>query len=151
EVDKALARERQGRERIVADAPPVSPLRRLMLNSMFYLPIAAALGAFVCWKLLDPYIADFPVVRGDIVLINAEPFGVSPGVVSLTVGSNEVLVDTAHVRLEPGAAGEPAFESADALKVGDRIEVAGLAEGTRLVAGAIRPTKGEDTHGGVEK
>jgi hypothetical protein len=151
EVDKALARERAGRERVVADAPPVSPLRRLMLNSLFYFPVAALLGAFVSWKLLDRYIADFPIIRGDIVLVNAEPFGGSPGEISLTVGSNEVLVDTAHVRFERGAAGEPAFDGADALKIGERIEVAGLAQGTRLFAGAIRPTHEADTQGGVEK
>jgi hypothetical protein len=151
EVDKALLREKAGRERVVADAPQASALRRLMLNSMFYFPIAAVLGAFVTWKLLDPSIADFPVVRGEIALINAEPFDGQPGMISVTVGSNEVLINATQTKLEPGVDGEPAFKAVDELKVGDRIEAAGLPNGTRLVAGSIRPTHGPDTHDGVEK
>jgi hypothetical protein len=151
EVDKALARERVGRERIVADAPPASPLRRLLFNSMFYLPVAAVLGALLAWRLLEPKIADFPTVSGEIILVNAEPFDVPPGVVALTVGSNEVLVDPVRVQLERGAHGEPALSSADQLKIGDRIEVTGLAQGRRLYAGAIRPTASAESRGEVER
>jgi hypothetical protein len=150
-IDKALAREHAGRERIVADTPPVSALRRLMLNSLVYLPLAAAIGALSTWMLLEPKITDLPVVSGEIILVNAEPFGTAPGFVSLTVGSNEVLVHTAHTKLEPGADGEPAFASIDSLKVGDRIEAAGLEEQQRLVAAAIRPTTSGEAGGGVEK
>jgi len=141
EVDKALARERAGRERVVADPPPVSPIRRLLLNSLFHLPLASMIAAFVVWSLLEPKINDRPVVSGDIILVNTEPFDGRTGVISLTVGSSEVLVDTAAVRLEPGAAGEPAFASADSLKVGDCIEAAGEVAGHRLHAFAIRPTR----------
>ena len=63
EVDKALARQRSGRERVVADPPPVSAFRRLMNNSLFYLPIAAILAAFVTWRLLEPAIVDRDVER----------------------------------------------------------------------------------------
>jgi hypothetical protein len=146
-VDKALARERAGRERIVADTAPVSPIRRLLLNSLVYLPVAAVLGALATWMLLDPNIHDRPVVRGEIILVNAEPFVGRPGVISLTIGSYEVVVDTTQVKLENGSAGEPAFASADNLKIGDRIEAAGVAEGRRLFAGAIRPTAGDATDG----
>lgn len=149
-VDKALARERAGRERIVADTAPVSPIRRLLLNSLVYLPFAAALAALVTWMLIDPKIQDLPVVSGEIILVNADPFDGRTGVISLTVGSNEVLVDTARVKLENGAAGEPAFASADNLKIGDRIEVAGLADGQRLIAAAIRPTASAEARGQVE-
>jgi hypothetical protein len=149
-VDKALARERAGRERIVADLPPVSPVRRLLFNSLFYLPFAAVLGAVVTWLLLDPKIHDMPIVGGEIALVNAEPFDVRSGIIGLTVGSNEVLVDPTRVKLEPGAHGEPAFASADHLKVGDRIEVVGLAEGRRLIAAAIRPSTSAEARGEVE-
>jgi FHA domain-containing protein len=139
-VDKALARERQGRERIIADAPTVSPIRRVLLNSLVYLPLAAVLATLVTWMLLEPKINDKPVVGGEIILVNAEPFDGRPGVIALTIGSNEVVVDPARVKLENGAHGEPAFASADHLKIGDRVEVSGIAEGNRLFAGAIRPT-----------
>lgn len=150
-VDKALARERAGRERIVADAPPVSPLRRLLLNSMFYLPLAAMLGAFISWRLLDRHISDQAVVGGEIVLVNAEPFDVRSGVIALTVGSHEVLVDPPLLKFEPGVHGEPPLTSADDLKVGARIEVAGLREGHRVIAAAIRPTDNAESHGEVER
>ena len=150
-VDKALARERAGRERIVADTSPVSPIRRLLLNSLVYLPFAAMLAAFVTWILLDPKIHDMPVVSGEIILVNAEPFDGRTGVISLTVGSNEVLVDTARIKLEHGSAGEPAFASADNLKVGTRIEATGLGQGRRLFAAAIRPTASTESRGEVER
>jgi len=140
EVDKALARERAGRERVVAETPPVSPIRRLLLNSLFHLPLAAALGALVTWMLLDPRIHDRPVVRGDIILVNAEPFDGRDGTIALTIGSTEVVVDTAHIRLDPGSDGQPALASVDELKIGTRVEVAGAASGHRLIAGAIRPS-----------
>jgi len=149
-VDKALARERAGRERIVADTPPVSPLRRLLLNSLVYLPFAAVLAALVTWMVLDPKIHDMPVVSGEIILVNADPFDGRTGVISLTVGSNEVLVDLARVKLETGSAGEPAFASADNLKVGDRIEATGLTQERRLIAAAIRPTAGAESRGQLE-
>ena len=60
-VDQALASERAGRARIIADPPPVSPLRRLLLNPLVYLPLAAVLGALATWFLLEPEITDLPV------------------------------------------------------------------------------------------
>lgn len=140
-VDQALVRQRQGRERIIADAPVASPLRRLLNNSMFYLPIAALIGALVTWFLLDKHINDRPMVSGEINLINTEPFAMPSGFVSLTIGGAEVLLDPSTVHLAPGAHGEPAFASAEQLKVGDRIEASGIADDAhRVIAAAIRPT-----------
>jgi hypothetical protein len=150
-VDKALAREHVGRERIIADAPPASPVRQLLLSSWFYLPVAAVLGALVAWLALEPKITDMPIVGGEIILVNAEPFDVPPGIIALTVGSNEVLVDPAQVRLEPGANGEPPFASADDLKIGARIEATGISAGQRLIATAIRPTTSAASRGEVEE
>jgi hypothetical protein len=148
-IDEALAREHAGRERIVADPVPVSAIRRLMHNSLFYLPLAAMLGALASWIVLEPKITDFPIVSGEIILVNAEPLGVEQGFISLTVGSNEVLVHITATELHPGAAGQPAFASVDSLKIGDRIEASGLGEGRRLVAGAIRPTDDAEPRGEV--
>jgi hypothetical protein len=150
-VDQALAREHAGRERIIADPPPVSAIRRLMNNSLVYLPFAAVLGALATWMLLEPKISDLPVVGGEIILVNAEPFAARTGVIALTVGSNEVLVDLARVKFERGAGGEPAFASAAGLKVGDRIEATGLTEDHHLVAAAIRPTASAAPRGQVDK
>lgn len=150
-VDKALARERAGRERVVADAPPVSPLRRLLLNSMFYLPLAAVLGAFLSWRLLDPQISDYSTVGGEIALVNSEPFDMPRGVLALTVGAHEVLVIPSRLKFEPGAHGEPPFTSADDLKVGARIEAVGLPEGHRMIAAAIRPTDDPASRGNIDR
>lgn len=151
EVDKALARQHAGRERIVADAPPVSALRRLLLNPMVYLPVAALLAALVTWRALDPKIEDMPTVRGSVLLVNSDPFDTRPGIISLTVGDNEVLVDPQRVKLEPGVHGQPAFASVGAINIGDHVEATGLAQGTRLLAGAIRPTDRTDASGSPDK
>jgi hypothetical protein len=150
-VDKALARERAGRERVVADAPPVSALRRLLLNSMFYLPLAAMLGAFITWALLEPHISDQPIVGGEIVLVNTEPFDVRRGVIALTVGAHEVLVDPTIVRFERGAHGEPTLTSTDDLKTGERIEAVGFRYEHRLFATVIRPTDNPASRGEVDR
>lgn len=139
-VDAALARQRSGRERIIADPPPVSPLRRLLLNSLFYLPLAAVLAAVAVWMVLEPRIRDMPTARGEVLLVNADPFDAGPGVLVLTVGETEVYIDPERIKFEPGDDGEAPFTSMDDVQIGTRVEVAGLAEGPRLLAGAIRPT-----------
>jgi hypothetical protein len=149
-VDKALALERAGRERIVADAPPVGAVRRLLLNSMFYLPAAAVIGALCVWLLLEPKLVDYPTVSGEVILVNAEPFDMPEGVVAFTVGSHEVLVIPDKVKFERGEAGEQPFTSVDEIKVGSRVEVTGAEQGTRLIAGAIRPTASAESRGDVQ-
>lgn len=140
-VDEALAKDRAGRERVVGTiAPPVSPLRRLLLNPLVYLPTAAAIGAFVAWLVLEPKIVDMPSVRGEVVLVNAEPFETDRGVISLTVGSRAVHVNPGLVATEPGSSGQPAFASIDEITVGTHIEAIGLDDGTSLVPLSIRPT-----------
>jgi len=151
EVDKALARERAGRERIIADTPPVSPVRRLLLNSLFHLPLAAVLAALACWFLLEPHITDLEVVRGEVLLINAEPFDAEPGIIAFTVGDHAVYVDPSRTGLEPGENGEAAFASVDDIEVGDHIEAVGVEEDSRLVAGSVRPTRRTDAHASTTK
>lgn len=151
EVEQALARERAGRERIVADPPPVSPVRRLLLNSMFHLPLAAMIGALVCWLLLEPKIADMPTVGGEIILINSDPFDAPGDLIAITVGDQVAYVDPHRVALEPGANGEPALARVEDLKVGDRVEVTGIAEQGNLVAAAIRPTQRTEPFGSADQ
>ena len=64
EVDQALAREHAGRERVVADTLPVSPVRRLLLNSLFHLPLAAVVMTLAVWLFLEPKIEEVPTVGG---------------------------------------------------------------------------------------
>lgn len=151
DVDKALAREHAGRERIVADTPPVSPVRRLLLNSMFHLPLAAAIGTLVCWLLLEPKINDMPTIGGEVILINNEPFDARNGIVAITVGDEVAYVDPDRVALERGADGQAALASANDIQVGDRIEITGLAEQGRLLAAAIRPTSRAESSGAVDQ
>lgn len=146
EVDQALARERAGRERIIADTPPVSPVRRLLLNSLFHLPLAAVLAAVVCWFLLEPHITDMEVVGGEVLLVNAEPFDAGEGFIAFTVGDHAVYVDPTRVTLEPGDNGEPAFSSVEDIEIGDRLEAVGVEEDSKLVAGAVRPSSRSDSH-----
>jgi hypothetical protein len=150
DIDKALARERAGRERIVADLPPVSPVRRLLNNSLFHMPLAALCAALVCWFLLEPDIEDFPSVGGEVLLVNADPFD-APGFIVLTVGEHAVYVDPLRVELERGAGGEPALASVEAIAVGDRIEATGLTEDGRLIAGALRPSTRGGSYGTTDK
>jgi Inner membrane component of T3SS, cytoplasmic domain len=149
-VDQALARERSGRERVVADAPPVGAIRRLLHESLLVLPIAAVLAALATWLLLEPKVQDMPTVGGEVVLINDEPFD-AQGMISLTVGTHEVYVDPARIQLEPGADGAPAFDAVEHIKLGDRVEVTGMAHEHRLVAAAIRPAQDGESRGEVDK
>jgi hypothetical protein len=151
DVDKALARQRSGRERVIADPPPVSAFRRLMNNSLFYLPIAAIIAAFVTWRLLEPSITDLPIVGGEVTLVNADPFDARAGILALTVGSHDVWIDPGDVKLEPGANGQAAFSSLDQIQVGTRIEATGIGQGSRLLAAAIRPTDRAEPYGETEK
>ncbi|NVB80588.1 MAG: FHA domain-containing protein [Kofleriaceae bacterium] len=151
EVDKALARQRSGRERIVADPPPVSGFRRLMNNSLFYLPVSAILAALSVWLLLEPKLVDFPTVGGEVMLVNADPFDTGPGIVAITIGSHDVWIDPEHVTFEEGDDGQPAFTSIDQIQVGTRIEVTGFAQGGRLLVSAIRPTDSAGPFGETDK
>jgi hypothetical protein len=150
QVDEALAKERARRERIIADAPPVSPVRRFLLNPLVYLPLAALIATLATYRMLDPRIQDMPVVGGEVILINAEPFD-TQGMVALTIGNHEVIVDPQRTRFERGTDGQPPITSVDSIKVGDRIEATGIASGTKLVAGALRPTTRADSYGELEK
>ncbi|HUS31509.1 MAG TPA: FHA domain-containing protein [Kofleriaceae bacterium] len=151
EVDKGLRQQKQGRERIVADPPPVSPIKRLLLNSLFYLPFASVLGALACWMMLEPKIDDFPVVGGEVQLINSDPFDTGPGMKSLTIGNNEVYVDPDKTLFEVGAQGQPAFTSFDQIQVGTKVDATGLEQGSRLIAASIRPTDDPTARGVVDK
>jgi Inner membrane component of T3SS, cytoplasmic domain len=148
-VDSALARERAGRERILMDAPPVSPLRRLLQNGLFYLPLAAVLGALAAWLLIEPVMTDMPIIGGEVTLINAEPFDAADGVVSVTVGDRAVLVSPPDLlfergeglRAEGGGEVRDTFTSFEEISVGTRVELAAVDAGDgRLVAVAARPT-----------
>ncbi|MBK7075331.1 MAG: FHA domain-containing protein [Myxococcales bacterium] len=151
EVDQALAREHAGRERVVADTLPVSPVRRLLLNSLFHLPLAAVVMTLAVWLFLEPKIEEVPTVGGPVSIIDTDPFAARDGVITLTIGSETVYVVPGGVRFERGSDGQPAFTSVDEIERGDTIEVATQAEGGQVVAVAIRPTSRQDTFGSSDR
>lgn len=150
-VDEALARERAGRERVVASPQALSPVRRLLMNPMFHLPAAAVLAALATWLLLGPKIVDMPSVRGEVILVNADPFDAPSPFVAFTVGTTAVYVDPGRVELAGGAEGQAAFASVDNIAVGTYIEAVGFADGTSLLAAAVRPVRAGPTSGGTDQ
>lgn len=149
-VDKALQQQRSGRERIVADPPPVSPIKRILFNSLIYLPLFGLLGALGTWMFLEPKTHEMPVVGGEVMLINADPFDSGPDLRSITVGNNVIRVDPSRVVFEPGTDGQPAFKSLDEIQIGTKIEAVGLSMGGEVLVAAIRPTSDGTSHGSGE-
>jgi len=120
----------------------VSPIRALIMNSMFHMPLAAVLGALVCFLVLEPHINDFPKVRGDVVLVNTSPFDLPGGVRTVTVGTQEVAL-TRDTRLLPGAQGQPAFGGVNEIVAGTAIEAVGIKHNeNQILAEAVRPNDG---------
>ncbi len=153
-MEEALDRQRQLARHVVQEPPPVSRFKRLMMNPLFYLPLAGLLGGLICWLILEPYMEDFSRLRAEVTLVNDDPFeyrglarelGVSR-VVVVTLGTKEVLVFPGLTRMEPGAAGEPAFDDVADIRPGTIIEATGdMADETALFANAVRPvTRDED-------
>ncbi len=151
EVDQALAREHAGSERVVADAVPVSPVRRLLHNSLFHLPLAAVVMTLVVWLFLEPKIEEVPTIGGPVSIIDTDPFAVADGVITLTIGSETVYVAPGGVRFEKGSDGQAAYTSVDEIDRGETIEVATRVEGGHVVAVAIRPTARQGTFGSSER
>jgi Inner membrane component of T3SS, cytoplasmic domain len=146
EVDRALARQRALLGRAAPPPVKVGLLRRVLLSSMFYLPLAGLAGALAAWLLLEPYIQDSPRAAGQVVLVNNDPFD-AKGAVSMTIGETEVIVFPGKVSVFPGARGEPPFQDLDQIRVGTIVEAVGLpreGSGKRFVASALRPASEED-------
>jgi len=142
QVNKALEKERRLRGRA---APPTEQLpvwRRVLMSSLFYLPLAGLLGAFLAWVMIEPHIGDVAVVGGEVVLVNTTPF-MEEDVISLTIGPLEVMVPVDVAQLEPGAEGQPAFASIRDIQAGTYLEAAGMGQGTKFYAGALRPATPE--------
>jgi hypothetical protein len=146
DVNEALVRQRALRGRATHPPEPVSFARRILLSSMFYLPLAGLLGAAIAACLIEPFICDSPHVAGAIALVNADPFDTG-GLASMTIGNKEVLYDPTQVHTMKGERGQPAFRSADEIQVGTVVEVVGSRENRddgRIVATAIRRATEED-------
>ncbi len=145
EVEETLEKDRALRRRFEPDLAPVSPLRHLLLSSLFYLPLAGFSGALLSWILLEPSIDDFATVGGPVVLRNNAPFDIqAPGAFRLTVGSKEVTVLPAGTKIEGGADGQPPFEDFDELGPGKVIEATGLpVDSNHIIAFGVRPATEE--------
>ncbi len=142
EVEEALAKERQLRRRTGGDAPPVSPLRRLLNNSLFYLPVAAIAAVVGLWFLVEPHFNDVQVVGGEVTLVDHDPFILPDGFKTVTIGDKSIVIGE-KTGLEQGVDGQEPFASSDEIKEGDIIEASVHFEGEHLVAVAIRPATEE--------
>ena len=145
-VDQVLEHQRAILQRLeIPETGEVSPLRRVLLSSMFYLPLAGLLGALITWALLEPHLFDRPFIGGQVVLVNSEPFDLLKDKgVTITVGAVEVMFLPGKSKLERGAGGQDAFESINDVSAGTTVEVIGEKLGPRrMVALAIRPATEE--------
>lgn len=144
DVDRALERERQLGQGERPQPPPLPGWRRLLLSSLFYLPAAGALAAVATWMLIEPHFVDFPVIGGEVVLVNSDPFDVDlEGAVALTVGTKEVVV-IPETRMEAGLDSQAPFSSVGAIGPGTVLEAAGEPlDGERLFAVGVRPATPE--------
>ncbi|WP_428267181.1 FHA domain-containing protein [Haliangium sp.] len=141
-IDDELARRQARRGGRPPEPPPLSPVRRLIQSSLFYLPAAAALAALLSWMLFEPYVHDLSHVAGEVVLVDDDPFLVE-NMRSITVGGTEVLLNP-DTRFEPGEDGQPAFASGLDIAPGQVVEVVGfLTELKNVIAIAVRPTTRE--------
>ncbi|MHC4547773.1 MAG: FHA domain-containing protein [Planctomycetota bacterium] len=151
-MTRALERERRLRGRPVPEAPPVSPLRALLMSGLFYLPLAGLLAGLLAWLILEPHFHDVVSVGGEVVLVNSDPFdrmeslsfeaaGVEAGgAISLTVGAKEVILLPGRTVMEEGASGQAPFGGAEEIEAGDVLEAAGESlDSHRMVAWAVRP------------
>ena len=145
-VDEILTHQRAILQRLeVPEAADVSPLRRVLLSNMFYLPLAGVLGAFITWALLEPHLHDHTAVGGQVVLVNSEPFDLlKENGLTITVGSVEVIFLPGKSKLERGADGQDAFDGIDDVSAGTTVEAIGEKLGPkRMVALALRPASEE--------
>jgi hypothetical protein len=148
DVDEALQKQHALQGQVLSDASEVSPLRRVLMSAMFYLPVAGLLGGLVAWVILEPHFNDFTTVAGEVVLVNNDPFDISaealgiPGaeVVSITVGNQECIVIVGETLLEGGVDGQAPFRRISDIRQGSFIEAAGEAvDDHRMLAMALRP------------
>ncbi len=123
-------------------------MRRLMMSSLFYLPVAGLLASFSAWLLIEPYFADFSLVGGEVLLVNSEPFefGDDPAepelsdAINLTVGDNKVIVFPGMITMEAGVDGQPPFTDINEVQPGTYVEAVGETWADHeMLAGALRP------------
>ena len=106
-VEKVIERQRTLQQKLmVPDNTEVSPLRRLLMSSMFYFPLAGLLGALVTCLILEPTMHDLETIGGEVVLIGGDT-SIPTGTKSfngrtITVGSTEVVYFPGVTTLEPG-------------------------------------------------
>jgi hypothetical protein len=59
EVDAALAHQKALlRQSSPIETKPISPLRRVLLSSLFYMPLAGVIGAYIAWLIYEPFYSD---------------------------------------------------------------------------------------------
>lgn len=139
EVDSALKQAQELRRRVLPTPQPISPVRKILLSSLFYLTLAGMLGALTTWLIIEPRVADSVIVGGQVKSIDTDPVGVLSGGLAITLGTKEAIVVPGLTALERGVDGQPALESVQSIAVNDYVEVSGALVHDRFFAAAVRP------------
>ncbi len=133
--------------RALPEPEEVSPLRRLLMSSMFHLPLAGLCASILAAVILEPAYNDFEIIGGEVILVNNDPFTFfdeAGHAISLTVGNKEVIVYPQDTELEPGADGQPPFRDFSEIEAGTIVEASGTAiDGNSIAAMAVRPATAE--------
>jgi len=82
----AFLEERDALSRDRAEVAPTSLFFRIVYASWFYLAVAGGLGAFIAWSVLEPFIDDQALHRGENVLIALLFFPTVAGSIGLFLG-----------------------------------------------------------------
>lgn len=141
-VEEAVARQRALQRRGIPEPENLSPIRRLLMSGMFYLPIAGLLGAIGAWLIVEPGFDDYAIIGGEVRLVNTDPFDLTfeGGGSNITVGDIEVIIIPGQTRFEKGADGQDPITDVRKLEIGDTVEASGLPAGPqRILAFGLRP------------
>lgn len=119
EVEEVMAEQQVLQAGMPSVEPP--PLwRRIVLNSIFFLALAGALGGMLGWLLLEPFFNESVELRGTIETIDLPP-GESEGQM-LTVGGKGILVAESVTEVE-GRDEYAGIDQVDELAEGQPVQV----------------------------
>jgi hypothetical protein len=124
EVDQAMERARVQRRRLELETPSLSPLRRLLMSSGFYLPAAALVGVLAAYLIIEPHFHDMSIVGGQVTTVEEARFVSARGAVEIGIPGLKLLALSPGTRLEAGTEGEAAFATLADVRPGAYVEAA---------------------------
>ena len=89
---EAYLEERDALRRGVPDIPPTPLVLRILYSSCFYLSVAGGLGAFVAWLILEPFINEGNMKRGEVPIAGMLLFPTVAAFVGLFLGAVEGIM-----------------------------------------------------------